>query len=66
MEKLVDSEIQNLLQDMPVNLVPETEENREIQINWDYPKKNSIFEELLYNAEPRNRARLLTSSKNES
>ncbi len=63
---IVDSEIENLIMNMPPNIVPSTEENREIQTHWDYPNMKSIFETLLCNANQTDRARLLASSKNES
>jgi hypothetical protein len=63
---VLDQELLNVIQQIPNDCIPETDDQKKVQKNWDMPRMKLILDDLLNNCEPIDRARLLASCKKES
>lgn len=64
--KIIDDGFLQLVEDIPLDFVPEKLSDRKIQRNLDLPRVRSVFCEIFESSERTTRARLLASSTNES
>ncbi|XP_037026722.1 uncharacterized protein LOC119067714 [Bradysia coprophila] len=64
--KIIDDAILGLIEVIPRDFVPQSDENKKVQKNWDIPRIMDKFGCMLESSEPVTRARLLASSTKES
>lgn len=64
--QIIDNTILGLIEQIPVDFIPENEEMKKVQKNWDIPRIKSKFCGMFDFSEPVARARLLASSTKES
>ena len=64
--RMIDNGILRLIEEIPRDFIPENDEWKKVQKNWDLPVVRSKFCEMFDTSEPVTRARLLASSTKES
>jgi len=63
---IIDDQILKLIEELPRDFVPDNDEKKQVQKNWDLPRIKDKFCGMLDSSEPITRARLLASSTKES
>jgi len=64
--RIINDNILGLIEEVPTDFIPENDEKKKMQKNWDIPMIRSKFSEMFESSEPITRARLLASSTKES
>jgi len=64
--RIIDDTILGLIEEIPLDFIPENDEKKKVQKNWDLPRIMDKFCDMLDSSEPVTRARLLASSTKES
>ncbi|XP_037044233.1 uncharacterized protein LOC119080104 [Bradysia coprophila] len=64
--QVIETSVLELIEEIPRDFVPEGDEKKKKQKNWDLPTIKSKFDEMFDSSEPVARARLLASSTKES